>query len=114
VSYSDLGTITTDALGKYAATVTPSQTGTVYYRLFNVNAPAETADVIRPLGHWNVTTLQTQIQSSTTPLSNQITSLQNNMNDQISSLRTQNNYLIIGIVIAIIIAIIAIFLGRRT
>jgi hypothetical protein len=88
----------------------PPNTGTVYYRLYDPTGVVNTGtEYYKQLGSWNVTTLS----ASFTPVQNQITSLQNNMNDQIAGLRTQNNYLIIGIVIAIIIAIIAIFLGRR-
>jgi ABC-type transport system substrate-binding protein len=109
-TYQMIETVKTDLNGRWSTIVVPPNTGTVYYRLYDPTGVVNTGtEYYKQLGSWNVTTLS----ASFTPVQNQITSLQNNMNDQIAGLRTQNNYLIIGIVIAIIIAIIAIFLGRR-
>jgi beta-lactamase regulating signal transducer with metallopeptidase domain len=83
----------------------------MYYSLLDPNAGAYSGV---PIAFFNVTTASALIQSTaTTPLTNQINTLQNNLSSQISTLQTQNNYLIIGIVVAIIIAIAAIFMGRR-
>lgn len=111
-TWTIIDTLTTDFNGKYVTTVTPTQTGRVIYRLLDPTFPAGSES--RQIGYWNVTSLSSAIQSSaTTPLTNSLNSLSSSLTDQINSLKTQNNYLIIGIVVAIIIAILAIFMGRR-
>jgi ABC-type transport system substrate-binding protein len=103
--------VKTDNFGKWVTTITPSKTGPMYVNLMDPNSPAYSGI---PIGFFNVTTAAALIQSTaTTPLTNQMNTLQNNLSSQITALQTQNNYLIIGIVVAIIIAIIAIFMGRR-
>jgi ABC-type transport system substrate-binding protein len=110
-TFSLYDTVKTDTFGKWVETITPSQTGPMYYSLLDPNSGAYSGV---PIGFFNVTTASALIQSTaTTPLTNQINTLQNNLSSQISALQTQNNYLIIGIVVAIIIAIAAIFMGRR-
>jgi len=112
VTYSVYDTIKTDSFGKWITTITPSKTGPNYYSLADPTQPGYSVGV--PIGFFNVTTLSAVVQSTATiPLTNQINTLQNNLSSQISALQTQNNYLIIGIVVAIIIAIAAIFMGRR-
>jgi len=111
-TFEIMQTITTDLNGKWSVIVTPIKTGKVYYRIYDPTGLAE--GEWKQIGYWDVTTLSAAIQSSaTTPLSNQMSSLQTQMNSQISALQTQLNYLIVGLVIAIIIAILAIIMGRR-
>jgi ABC-type transport system substrate-binding protein len=110
-TYRVYETVKTDNFGKWVTTLTPSKTGPAYYSIADPTQPGYSGV---PIGFFNVTTLSAVVQSTaTTPLTNQMNTLQNNLSSQITALQTQNNYLIIGIVVAIIIAIAAIFMGRR-
>jgi len=110
-TYSIYETVKTDGFGRWVTTITPSKTGPMYISLADPTQPGYSGV---PIGFFNVTTLSNVIQSTaTTPLTNQMNTLQNNLSSQITALQTQNNYLIIGIVVAIIAAIAAIFMGRR-
>lgn len=117
-TFETVATTRTDTLGRYMLIVTPPKTGKYFYYLNYYSTYA--GEYLVPYGTpsiSNATLLRTltvssfsdTLTSATKPLSDQITALQT----QISALQTQLNYLIIGIIIAVIIAVIAIFTGRR-
>lgn len=121
-TFETVATTKTDGLGRYSLIVTPAKTGKYsYYLNYYSTYPEEylvpygtpsiaNSTLLRTL---TVSSFSDTLSSATKPLSDQITALQTQMNTQISALQTQLNYLIVGLVVAIIIAILAIIMGRR-